>query len=453
MNSNSITKLRKKFIWTAVLSFTAVMLLMGVAIYSVNLAITRANIKDIMKEIVANDGYLPLTDDNDNDENNPPPSTEGETGSIGETSAENNNNGDLYSSFSLRDVYGFNSDTYKTTDSRYSARYFAILYDENDNIEKVLTNRISAVDEEDAVSYAEIARKQHFKFGSFGTYYYYVADRVSGGTIVVYLDSTTVVLTNNRLLYTVLILVGLGILISFFIMRAVSWKLVQPEIKNAEIQKEFITNASHELKTPLAVIRANMEAEQMINGENEWNQSTMRQVDRMTGLIQNLVTISRAQEKEDQSERKMINISTTIRETSETFAPVAVQSGKKLDRKIQENITMLADESQIRQLSSLLIDNAIKYCDDEGTITVALSQRGRSPIRLDISNNYSSGKDVDYSRFFERFYREDESHNVEKGGYGIGLSIAQAIIEQYKGSSIDASWKDGIITFTCLLKG
>lgn len=114
---------------------------------------------------------------------------------------------------------------------------------------------------------------------------------------------------------------------------------------------------------------------------------------------------------------------------------------------------MMANESQIRQLSSLLIDNAIKYCDDGGTIRVTLTQKGRSPVRLDVSNNYAKGGDVDYARFFERFYRQDKSHNIEKGGYGIGLSIAQAIVEQYKGSSIDAAWKDGIITFTCLLKG
>lgn len=179
----------------------------------------------------------------------------------------------------------------------------------------------------------------------------------------------------------------------------------------------------------------------------------MRQVDRMTGLIQNLVMVSRAQEKENNSERKKINVSAALQETSDTFLPVAVQNGKKLEKEIQENVMMTANESQIRQLSSLLIDNAIKYCDDGGTIRVTLTQKGRSPVRLDVSNNYAKGGDVDYARFFERFYRQDKSHNIEKGGYGIGLSIAQAIVEQYKGSSIDAAWKDGIITFTCLLKG
>jgi K+-sensing histidine kinase KdpD len=445
MNSNSITKLRKKFIWTAVFSFTIVMLLMGAAVYGVNLAITRSNIRAVMEDIVANDGYLPLTDESDNHSRNYADETEG----MGSEKSE----GDLYSSFSFRDVFGIDSDSYRTIDSRVSTRYFAILYDEDGEIEKVLTNRIAAIKEDEAVVYAQMALKQHFKFGSFGTYYYYVADRPEGGTIVVYLDSTTVVLTNSRLLFTVLILVGLGLIIAIIVMRTVSWKIVQPEIKNAEIQKEFITNASHELKTPLAVIRANTEAEQMINGENEWNQSTMRQVDRMTGLIQNLVMVSRAQEKENNSERKKINVSAALQETSDTFLPVAVQNGKKLEKEIQENVMMTANESQIRQLSSLLIDNAIKYCDDGGTIRVTLTQKGRSPVRLDVSNNYAKGGDVDYARFFERFYRQDKSHNIEKGGYGIGLSIAQAIVEQYKGSSIDAAWKDGIITFTCLLKG
>ena len=114
---------------------------------------------------------------------------------------------------------------------------------------------------------------------------------------------------------------------------------------------------------------------------------------------------------------------------------------------------MNADESKIRQLAVILIDNAFKYCDEEGSILVTFSKTriGRQ-VRLTVSNSYAKGKEVDYSQFFDRFYREDSSRstNKEKDGFGIGLSIAESICTQYKGN-IRAAWKDGTITFTCLL--
>ena len=111
----------------------------------------------------------------------------------------------------------------------------------------------------------------------------------------------------------------------------------------------------------------------------------------------------------------------------------------------------MAAESDIRQLATLLLDNAVKYCDQGGTITIALDEgRGKS-VRLTVSNTYAEGADTDTTRFFDRFYRKDESHNVDRGGYGIGLSIAESLLTGYNGT-LDASWKDGVITFTCVLK-
>ena len=112
---------------------------------------------------------------------------------------------------------------------------------------------------------------------------------------------------------------------------------------------------------------------------------------------------------------------------------------------------MLADSSKIRQLTTLLVDNAVKYCDEGGKIEVTAGQikNGRGAA-LTVSNSYAEGADVDYSRFFERFYRQDSSHNIDKGGYGIGLSLAESICSQY-GGDIRAQWKDGVISFICQL--
>lgn len=201
------------------------------------------------------------------------------------------------------------------------------------------------------------------------------------------------------------------------------------------------------------MIRANTELIEMMDGESEWTQSTLRQVDRMNGLIQNLVMITRAQENEDRSEMTQINVSEIVQKAAEQFKSLAEQDKKDFEFDIEENVTMIALASSLQQLTMLLVDNAIKYCDDGGKIKVSLhNQNNGKRICMQVSNSYADGKNVDCSKFFDRFYREDESHHSsdDKGGYGIGLSVAESICEQY-GGSIDAAWKDGIITFTCLL--
>ena len=139
-----------------------------------------------------------------------------------------------------------------------------------------------------------------------------------------------------------------------------------------------------------------------------------------------------------------------IKDTVKNSRIVIEQDKKKLAEDIDQDVNMYAMESQIRQLCTILIDNAIKYCDDEGTISVGLHSSGKT-VELTVANDYQDGENVDYKRFFERFYREDASHNLDKGGYGIGLSIAESIVNLYKGS-IDVSWDKGIIQFRCILK-
>ena len=290
-----------------------------------------------------------------------------------------------------------------------------------------------------------------WRFGHRGSFSYKRASLDGGRTIVVFLDSRNQVATNIRLLYTSLMVLGFGLIIVLLLVRSLSYRIIQPEIENARRQEQFITNASHELKTPLAVIRANAEVSQMLHGEDEWSKSTLSQIDRMTSLIQNLVLISRARERQDSSNALLIDASRAVRETAETFQTVATQEGKALKLEIPEGVSLLGEDGDLRQLTSLLVDNAIKYCDAGGTITVALSGKSRGGLRLVVSNDYAAGEKADYDRFFDRFYREDESHNIGQGGFGIGLSIAESLVQKYRGS-INASWKDGVISFTCILK-
>ena len=288
--------------------------------------------------------------------------------------------------------------------------------------------------------------------GQNRNYYYRKAELEEGRTAVALLESSLIISTGLRTVYLSLLLGGFGLILTYFLVRHYSGQAIQPEIENAMRQKEFITNASHELKTPLAVIRANTEMVEMMSGENEWTQSTIGQVDRLNGLIQNLVMITRAQEQEDRSILSEVNASKLVSESIDPYESLAAQNGITIERKIAPDLMFTADESKLRQLATILTDNAMKYCDKGGTVSVSLAKlKGGRSLQLIVSNDYADGANIDCSRFFNRFYREDQSHNIDQGGYGIGLSIAESICRQYDGS-IKADWKNGVIRFVCVLR-
>ena len=456
MTEHEIKRIQNRFIMTSTLTLFCVMLIMGGFIYLFGTITIRNEAQQIMRYIVENDGDLPKPDTiQDNEEESHDSDSDEED--TDDPSFTETMEWSLQSIFGVGDFFG------ETPDSYYTTRYFAVLFDESETVSLIKTSHIAYIEEEQAEEYARIALDRPFHFGNFGRYYYYCADRESGGTIVVYLDRTEQLSLMRRVLISVLSILGLGTFMSFFIMRLLSKGFVRTEVENVEKQKQFITNASHELKTPLAVIKANTEMQEMMDGESEWSQSTLRQVDRMTGLIGNLVQIARAQEMTD-GELAPTDIAASVSETADSFAPVAASDGKKLEKEIPDSLVTKSSDSSMRQLTSLLIDNAIKYCDDGGTIKVELTRSRRGAV-LTVSNDYAEGANVDYTRLFERFYRQDEAHTISAGtvtgssegssgertgksGYGIGLSIAESLVKSMKGS-IDVSWNKGRILFTC----
>ena len=351
MNKNAIEKLRKRFVLVAGLSFMLVMFLMGGVMYITNLITTRREIYDVLTYITQNDGDLPHHDAAGYD-------------SAGRDSADYTPSANNYRTITLQDIFGRGERIYGSPEFLYSTRYFAVLFDENMEVEDVKTNYIASVEAAEAKEYARIALRRLGSFGKEGIYYYKVAKRENGGTIVAYLDCDDQIIILSRLLYTALTLIGIGSIATLMVVRAFSFRVIQSEIRNVEMQDRFMTNASHELKTPLAVIQANTEVEQMMNGENEWNRSTMRQVERMTGLIQNLVSISRAEEQEARESAKEVDAAVIVRDTVDMFQTVALQNGKELVMAGPEKLSFKYSEASLRQLVSLLLDNAIKYCDE-----------------------------------------------------------------------------------------
>ena len=435
MSEASIRRLQKRFILLSMTSLAMVVFIISGLMNIGNLITSRTAIKRLLTEICDNRGILPELSDEEIRE-----FEEGEA----ETSYTDTLHYDLLSIFGVdRNVDAL------APGYRDSTRFFAVLFNADDTLKEVKTERISAINTDAAVDLAKLAKDQGEGFGRSGAFYYKFDRYRDGSSIVVYMDCTAEIRAYLRVFYISMI-IGLSLLLfAFPVIFFFSNRAVRPEIRNAERQRQFITNASHELKTPLSVIRANTELLELMEGENEWIEYTLRQVDHMNDLIKNLVQLSRSEETVDRSAMTEINVTEALRETVETFTPVATQAGKTLTADIQDEIHIVADRDTVEQLASLLIDNAIKYCDEDGTVSVNAAKKGKG-IRLVVSNTYAEGKNQEYSRFFDRFYRADTSHSEQKKGYGIGLSIAQNIVQMYRGS-IDVSWKDGVISFTCVI--
>lgn len=337
-----------------------------------------------------------------------------------------------------------------SVDTLFQYRYFSAVIDEDGNITLLNSSSISDLTDEQVESYLTKINKSGDRSGDFRynnhTYSYLVTDESDDSKLIVVLDSTNQVEENRTLLHLSLWMSGVSFVFFVLMVSIFSGRVIEPFIRNYERQRRFITNAGHELKTPLAIISANNELVEMMNGESEWTKSTNDQVERMTGLINSLVAMARLEEQPEVVLTDL-NFSAIVKDAAEDFKGLVIKDGKQFVMEIQPNIHVKAEEKSLFELVTLLVDNANKYCDARGTVSVKLSKANRlSKARLKISNTYAEGKNVDYSKFFERFYREDESHNNKKSGYGIGLSMAQTMVKLFKGS-ISVFYSGDTITF------
>ena len=336
----------------------------------------------------------------------------------------------------------------------YSVRYFTAWTDERGEVTSVNTDRIRSITSEEAWEAASAVtriprRHGHIREGR-NILAYSVLQQEDGTFTAVFLDCTSEVrsafLFMNRSCLLGFACTAFFAVILWFLSR---WAL-QPVVRNMDTQRQFITNASHELKTPLTIINANTEVLEMMYGESEWTGSIIHQVERMTNLVNSMTSLAKIQER-DEVVLTEVDVTDLAREASKSFRPVIEQKYRSLMVNIDEKVTARAETDGVRELLNILLDNAVKYCDEKGVITMTVAHRTRDRgARITVSNMYAQGKGVDYSRLFDRFYRVDTSHSSKTQGFGIGLSMAQELTERYKGR-ITASWKDGVISFTLLL--
>ena len=216
-----------------------------------------------------------------------------------------------------------------------------------------------------------------------------------------------------------------------------------------EKQKQFITNASHELKTPLAVITADIDVLEMSVGEeNEWLQSIKSQTNRLNTLIKSLLNLANVEEGKNKLEITEFSITDIVSEEIKDFK--SLLQDKKIEFDNTKNILINADINMIKQVIVILIDNAIKYTPDNGTIKIDVEKQGKK-TKLEVCNTCENIKNINVNRVFDRFYRDDKSRNKKKEGYGIGLSIAKSIVDVHRGKISAYINEDDMICFKIIL--
>ena len=415
-----IKQLRKKFIRISIAAVAAVMVLLCASVNIVYFLSVNAHLNETLDMIADNQGRMPEFKG----------MRRGMPGEAGEPRPMPRQ---------------FNEET------PFATRFFVLQYSEDGKLIHADLAHIAAVTDSDVQDYLAFAVLQGEGQGFTDGFKYKIARQDDGSLIAVFLNDyeqiggvVTVLLVS--VLATVFCIALISVLIILF-----SKKAMEPVVESDRKQKQFITDASHELKTPITVIRTSLRVLEMEVGRQKWIDKAVAQTDKLTDLVNSLVTLSKLNESENTFRASEFQISEAMRETAESFADFAQENGHNLHISVEPDIRFCGDEYAVRQLASVLLDNAVKYASENTPIEFAL-EKDKKGVRIRTKNTCDDLNAEDLDKLFDRFYRADPSRNNAKSGFGIGLSMAKTICEAHHGS-IRAQSEDGhSVEFVALLK-
>lgn len=403
-----INKLRFKFISITMISVLAVLLLIDISINTVNIYHENRFLDSITEKIIQNGGRY-----------RQPKNRSSENRSSENSTSKNKGN---YSNFESNSALPISFITiFLTSDYKISDYHLRSLSLESENEIDLITETILKRGK-NTVWFKDY----RCRIGKYGDKY-----------LIIALDAS---FTKRTILsiFTITVIVSLTAFILVFIaVVLLSKRAILPLAKSYEKQKQFITDTSHELKTPLTVISANSEILRLTYGENEWCDGIERQSNSMLMLINQMIQMSKLDEEKPQFELSKFNISEALYDTVMSFSSLSASNKLSLNVNSGDDIIFIGDESCIRQVFSILTDNAIKYCDKGGNIDISIKKTvksfGHEKITISFKNTFSDVESIDTEKIFERFYMEDKSRSSSKS-YGLGLSIAKSIIKNHNGT-------------------
>ena len=314
----------------------------------------------------------------------------------------------------------------------YESRYFTAMVTKDGNIEETDFSKIISVDKESVDGFIQKAVASKSERGFIGQFRYakQTDDRM---TRIIFLDCGRKLDSFRTFMWTSMAVGLLGCVVVFVVFLFAAGKLVRPIAESYEKQKRFITDAGHEIKTPLTIIGANLDLLESDLGENESLSDIRTQTKRLGVLTGDLVYLSKMEESENTIKKIAFPVSDLIAETAQQFGAVAQANNKEYRIGIEPNLTMCASPDAIRHLTTILLDNAMKYSPDGGIVTLDVVSRKKDLTISVFNTTVSPVSNENLSHLFDRFYRTDASRNSETGGHGIGLSIAQAITSAHGG--------------------
>ena len=328
---------------------------------------------------------------------------------------------------------------------QYMLRFFAVYINDSNEVVKVNQDYNASISKEDAAGYASHVTNGSRTSGYYNNYRYLMTD-TSKGKIIIFLNSERELQVLKSLLLSTLGIAICCLIAAFILIAVFSKKAIAPFLRNIETQKRFITDAGHELKTPLTAIATSADVLAMEYENNEWVQNIQHQSNRMSKLIAELITLSRLNEERPFPNITKFTLTEAVWEISEPFSSLAEANGKEYIPHIEDDLVFSGDKNAIQQMLSILLDNALKYSDENGKIRLDVYKK-RKKMEIVIYNTCPINNIPDLDRIFDRFYRADQSRN-QKDSYGIGLSIAQSIAQNHGGCIKAASNNSTSITFT-----
>lgn len=437
-------RLRRKFILVAMGAVTAVLALIIAGINIVNYSHVCKTVDARLDYILAGKGSIDWEDEPKTD----PGDGKDVAGSGGAAAGENGDDGAGINleHVPIRHFEGM------TAESPFDTRYFTVTISGGQVVD-INTARIAAVGTKRA---SRIASELHSKgwTSGFSGSYRYIATVQGEETTYVFVDCSRELASFRSFLSASVAISCIGWLAVLAIVTVASGAVIRPMVESYSKQKRFITDASHEIKTPLAVIDAANEVQEIESGESEWTQSIHEQVARLTALTERLVFLARMDEGSAGFTMAAIDLSEAVDKAAAPFESVAVSRGKRLSMSIASGVRAHADAAAVAQVVELLLDNATRYASEGSVIELSLRSvsrgAGKGAAELVVSNAVDELPEGDLDRLFDRFYRADVSRSSKTGGSGVGLSVVRAIAEAHGGTAA-VSGHDHQITFTVRL--
>ena len=338
---------------------------------------------------------------------------------------------------------------FMSAETRFETRYFTVTLNEECLKTDANVDNIAAIDEDEALAMALEVISGGRQKGFAGNYRYLVS-ALQAGRQVLFLDCTRSLGTFYNFLYVSIAASLGGWLLVFLLIVLFSGRIIRPVQESYEKQKRFITDAGHELKTPVSIISADADVLESEIGENEWLADIKTQTARLGKLTGELVYLSRMEETPAAKNFTVLDLSELCEEMIPSFRGLAAARNITLETAIGEGIFVKGDPAALGKLTGILMDNAVKYCTPEGSIRASLRRQGKNAC-LEVENNAEKVDRESLDRMFDRFYRGDPARSGEKAGYGIGLSIAKAVAESHGGRISASSPGEGRLRMTVML--